>query len=191
MSITAGSPIRRCCDPINISPGHKSLDAELYGLGRTLKHLQPPGGRENGVFDAYRLPPDVSTPRKIVKDYLKSNVFDVESETFCTPRPVTLATKSTQEHVFPATPPKPIPARHNNMKSTLFDPDPPRKVRPAVVIRNPLTGESCKSFTDPVITKARKVRNPITFEGVPEKPLPARCIQPPGGKSSFALEHIE
>lgn len=191
MSVFAGSPVRRPCDSVKLSPEHKSIDAELYGLGRTFKSLQPPGGTENGIFDAYRLPPVVLTPRKKVKDYLKSHVFDAEIQSPPPSRPITPASESTHEHLFPATPSKPVPVRHNNLKSTVFDPDPPRKKRALAIKRNPITGESCKAFDDPVTPKARKVRNPLTFEGVPENRLPPRYSLPPWGKCSLVLEYHE
>ena len=191
MSVIAGSPTRRACDQKRLSPGHKSLDAELYGLGRTLKHLQPPGGNENGVFDAYRLPPEILTPRKKVKDYLRSHVFDVEIQSPPSSRPITPASESTHEHLFPTTPSKPIPALHDNLKSTVFDPDPPKNTPILVIKRNPITGESCISFDDPVTPKIRKIRNPLTFEGVPQNAIKTRCTQPPGGKCSLVLEYNE
>lgn len=147
-----------------------------------------PGGNENGVFDAYRLPPDVRTPRKNVKYYLKSHVFDIKSPSQSRASRATPASNTTHEHIFPAEPLKPVLVRHNNMKSTVFDADPPRKKRALAIKRNPITGELCKSFDDPVTPKARNVRNPVTFEGIPENRLPRRSGQPLRKKMKYHMK---
>lgn len=189
MSICLETPKRRQEDPKKNSPNKKSLDAELCGLGHIRRHLQPPGGHSNGIFDALKLPLEVLTPRKKVKDYLKSQIFAECGPS--PPRPVTPAKETTHYHLFGHSPPQMTPRSRNRLKSTVFDPDPPNKARKEFVKRNPITGESCNSSRENNKKLEREIRNPITFEGVLERHIPSRCKQPPGGKCTFVLEYIE
>lgn len=190
MSVSVEPSLRRSTDLKKLSPGRKSLDAELYGLGHTLRHLQPPGGKENGVFDAFRLfPIEAGIPQKKVKNYFISHVFDRGQ--ISPPRPITPASETTHYHLFPGSPPKSTRSSHNHQKSTVFDPDPPRKPPAEYFKKNPITGESCAATDENKRLKARKVRNPITFEGVKERYIPSRCTQPPGGKCTLVLEYKE
>lgn len=189
MSVIVSISSKRAGDPKKLTPSSKSLDAELYGLGHTLRHLQPPGGNETGIFDAFRLPQEPLTPKKNVNDYFKSHVFDVGK--MSSPRPITPPRETTHYHLFAEVAPQTPTARHNNMKSTVFDPDPPKKRLGTLLKRNPITGESCRAIDERSRYRERRVRNPITFEGVKERCVPSRCNQPPGGKCSLVLEYIE
>lgn len=189
MSNTRTSPSKRMEDSLKLSPGHKSLDAELYGLGHTLRHLEPPGGKGSGVFNALRTEQEPLTPRKKVKDYLKSHIFDDGIP--LPPRPATPQTEKTHDHLFAVDTSPNTEKRHNRMKSTVFDPDLPQNTPETFRERNPITGESWKDTDDGGEKKERLVRNPITFEGIKERHVTSRCTQPPGGKCSFVLEYIE
>lgn len=173
-----------------LSAGGKSLNAEICNLGHIIRHLQPPGGKESGIFDTRSTLPPAPAPKK-VNNYLKSRIFDTGKSSPPKSRPGTPAPASTFNRLFPVSPPMPSTVRHNHLKSTVFEPDPPRQPPVSFVQSNPITGTSSKSADDVEIPE-RQIRNPITFEGVPESAVPSlRCTQPPGGKSTFVLEYIE
>ncbi|GIX94070.1 uncharacterized protein CDAR_227171 [Caerostris darwini] len=175
---------------LKVSPRRKSLDAELYGLGKTLRHLQPPGGPETGVFDAFRLPFDVHTKPRKVNEYTRSHVFSPPKPS--PPRPITPLNRTTHYKLFEM-PPPPLKARRYKMThSTVFDLTelPKRKIRPFIK-KNPITGEDCLSRDPEIRVKSLMKRNPITFEGVTERIVPSRCKQPPGGRSTVVLEYHE
>lgn len=192
MSIVIAQTRRRPTDEVKL-PEQKGLDAELCNIGGTLRRLQPPGGSESGIFDVFRLPAPVLPSKKMVKNYVKSQIFDIGPPSPPKSRPLTPASESTFCRLFPASGLKPSRARHNNLKSTVFEPDPAKKPPVPFVKRDPITGQSCKS-TDEIKAKTprRRVRNPITFEGISDMPIPSlRCTQPPGGKPTFVLEYVE
>lgn len=171
------------------SPSSKSLDAELYRLGKTLRHLQPPGGTEHGVFDAFKFPCETPPTPKKFKDYQKSDIFG--ESIVSPPRPVTPKEKTTHYKLFEMSPPPTKPCTRNRMKSTVFEPEPKVKPKKPFIKINPITGEDARYTGQEKRVKRYTVRNPITFEGVAEKHVPSRCKQPPGGLSSIKLEYNE
>ncbi|KAF8765106.1 hypothetical protein HNY73_023103 [Argiope bruennichi] len=175
---------------LKISPRRKSLDAELYGLGRTLRHLQPPGGTESGIFDAFRLPPVITISSGKVKEYTQSHVFSPPESS--PPRPLTPFKETTHYKLFARSPPPEKPIRYKLTYSTVFDfSSIPAKRQPPVKKKNPITGEACLSRDPDIKRKMPIKRNPITFEGIVERRTPSRCKQPPGGRSSIVLEYNE
>ncbi|GFX85779.1 uncharacterized protein TNCV_2471811 [Trichonephila clavipes] len=174
---------------LKISPRRKSLDAELYGLGKTLRHLQPPGGPENGIFDAFRRP-YMPSPRRKVNNYTQSFVFS--SPEVSPARPVTPFKETTHYKLFVMSPPPVRSSKNNWTHSTVFDFNSASKTKISNFIKkNPITGEACPSRDPELRLKVLKKRNPITFEGVYERIIPSRCKQPPGGRASIVLDYHE
>ncbi|KAG8181215.1 hypothetical protein JTE90_002897 [Oedothorax gibbosus] len=173
-----------------LSPGRKSLNAELYGLGRTMKHPQP-RDKETGIFDAFRLPPpDKNTLIRKINNYSESQVF-APAQTL-PPRPQTPMELTTKYKLFIKPPPKIKVKKDDRMiKSSAFDVEDRIMLPRFYVKKDPITGEDGNAK----ITKKRqnqlKLRNPITFEGIAENRFPNRNMQPPGGTSSISLEYIE
>ncbi|GBM98669.1 hypothetical protein AVEN_191886-1 [Araneus ventricosus] len=169
-------PTNRSCE-LKISPRRKSLDAELCGLGRTLRHLQPPGGNESGIFDAFRLPPVILTPSGKVKEYTESHVFSTPKSS--PPRPVTPYKDTTHYKLFAMSPPQAKPRRYKMTYSTVFDFNSiPAKRLPPAKKTNPITGEACPSRDPDVHRRMPNKRNPITFEGIVERRTPSSSSSP-------------
>ncbi|KAG8197812.1 hypothetical protein JTE90_006511 [Oedothorax gibbosus] len=223
MTSTYSTETARPYDPffeLRISPGRNSLDAELCRIGKIKKRLQPPGGKETGVFEEYRCSPkDSSTPIRRPKKQVqlpggKQGIFDA----FLLPledkiNPIKKFNNNFRSTVFsPAEipPPRPVTPRKLTTQYKLFEKSPPKiKVRKesntmkssALDVEDRVMVPRFYIKKDPITGLGIKCpetyptpmnkRNPITFEGIAEKRFPCRSMQPPGGTSTIALEYIE